>query len=149
MQNKHYFFFPFLESQRTGWAKFPTFTENLFWGLPLALPRKLAPLKKLAPIGTLSSLETLASLLPWILNSKQRYILKAKKFAEPELQSQNHQNPEKCKKCVLFPSVPVVVQRQAGRRDGAQTANWELVTSQDKIWDRLPLEYRLVRTTVH
>ena len=123
--------------------------KNLVLLGTLALPRKLAPLKKLAPIGTLSSLETLASLLPWILNSKQRYILKAKKFAEPELQSQNHQNPEKCKKCVLFPSVPVVVQRQAGRRDGAQTANWELVTSQDKIWDRLPLEYRLVRTTVH
>ena len=35
MQNKHYFFFPFWESQRkggshAGWAKFPTFTENLF-----------------------------------------------------------------------------------------------------------------------
>ena len=48
MQNKHYFFFPFWESQRSGrggvggqagWAKIPTFTENLFWRLPL--PRNL------------------------------------------------------------------------------------------------------------
>ena len=41
MQNKHYFFFPFWESQRSGrgggqagWAKIPTFTKNLFWRLP-------------------------------------------------------------------------------------------------------------------
>ena len=43
MQNKHYFFFPFWESQRSGrggqagWAKIPTFTENLFCKLPLIL----------------------------------------------------------------------------------------------------------------
>ena len=50
MQNKHYFFFPFLESQlsgrgggQAGWTKFPTFTENLFWKLPLKITPDFKP----------------------------------------------------------------------------------------------------------
>ena len=42
MQNKHQFFFLFGNPNirgggggQAGWAKFPTFTENLFWELPL------------------------------------------------------------------------------------------------------------------
>ena len=44
MQNKHYFFFSFLGiptfgeggGGQAGWAKIPTFTENLFCMLPLS-----------------------------------------------------------------------------------------------------------------
>ena len=46
MQNKHYFF-SFLGiptygegGGQAGWAKFPTFTENLFLGLPLSLVQR-------------------------------------------------------------------------------------------------------------